>query len=163
MKFACLAVVAVATLIAMPAEAADRRASSTPDAVMHVGVDGKNAAQVAREIKAAAVAVCRGEAEACIRIARQDANRQYAALRVSRDEADTAAVQMLRDDSASIRVNLVGRSPAQVEADIKIAAKMVCEAVRAGESRGCLGNATRSAKTQLQVALAARGKQLAAR
>jgi hypothetical protein len=165
MKFACLAAAAAAAMIAMPAVAAIPRVSHTPSAAVHISAVSKTDAQMARAIKAAAVTICGDENDACARVAVREARRQYATIRDSRDGAVAKAeVEMIREDSASMRVRFAGRSPAQIEADIDVAAKTVCEAVGAGDSRGCVGKAARSAKAQVrQMAVAPGARQLAAR
>jgi len=163
MKFACLAAAAVAALIAMPAAASDLRVSRTPSPVVRISIAGKTDAQVANEIQAAAVTVCGAPGGPCAQTATREANRQYAAIKRSRSSAETK-VEVVREDHASVRVKLAGRSPAQIEADIDAAAKTVCKAVRASDFRGCVDKATRAAKTQLrEMAVAPGAERLASR
>ena len=164
MKFACLAAAAVAALIAMPAAASDLRVSRTPSPVVRISIAGKTDAQVANEIKAAAVTVCGAAAGPCAQAATREANRQYAAIKRSQGAAETTKVEVVREDRASVRVKLAGRSPAQIDADIDAAAKTVCKAVRASDFRGCVDKATRSAKSQLrEMAVAPGAERLASR
>jgi len=163
MKFACLAAAAAATLFALPAAAADLRVSRNPSPVVRIAIAGKTDAQVASEIKAAAATVCGADAGSCVQTAAREANRQYAAIKRSRG-APTAKVEVAREDRTSVRVPVTGRSLAQINADIEVAAKSVCKAVGASDFRGCVDKAARSAKAQLrEMAVVPGAEQVASR
>lgn len=163
MKFACLAAAAAATLFALPAAAADLRVSRNPSPVVRIAIAGKTDAQVAAEIKAAAATVCGADAGSCAQTAVREANRQYAAIKRSR-VAPTAKVEVAREDRTSVRVPVTGRSLAQINADIEVAAKSVCKAVGASDFRGCVDKASRSAKSQLrEMAVVPGAEQIASR
>lgn len=149
MKFACLAAAAAATLLALPAAAADLRVSRTESPVVRISLIGKTDSQVSREIADAAGKVCEGEGRACVQASIRQANRQYAAIKRSRD-AVTTKVEVIREDRATVRVKLAGRSIEQIHADIDAAAKTVCKAVGGADFRGCVDKATRNAKNQLR-------------
>lgn len=163
MKFACFAAAAAAALFALPASAADLRVSQTPSPVVRISLIGKTDAQVATEIKAAAATVCGAEAGACVQASTRSANRQYAAIKRTRD-AGTTKVEVLREDRATVRVQIAGRSIEQIHSDIDAAAKTVCKAVGGADFRGCVDKASRNAKTQLrEMQVATAGDQFAAR
>jgi hypothetical protein len=163
MKFACLAAAAAATLFALPAVAADLRVTRTESPVVRISLIGKTDAQVAGEIEAAAGKVCEGETAACVQASIRQANRQYAAIKRSRD-AVTTKVEVIREDRATVRVKLAGRSLDQIHADIDAAAKTVCKAVGSADFRGCVDKASRNAKNQLRdMQVASAGDQFAAR
>lgn len=163
MKFACVAAAAAATLIAMPAAAADLLVSRTPNPVVRISVVGKTDVQVASEIQAAAATVCGAETDACAQAAVRKANRQYAAIKRNREVAMTK-IEVVRQDRASVRVAVAGRSMEQIHADIDVAAKSVCKVVGGPDFRGCVEKASRSAKAQLRDMTVARGpERLAAR
>lgn len=162
MKFACLAAAAVAALVALPAAAADLRVSRTESPVVRISLIGKTDAQVTREIQDAAGTVCAGEGQACFQASIRNATRQYAAIKRSRD-AVTTKVEVLREDRATVRVKLAGRSLEQIHADIDAAAKTVCKAVGSADYRGCVDKAARNAKTQLRDMQVASADQFATR
>lgn len=163
MKFACLAAAAAAALIAAPAAAADLRVSPTPSPVVRISLIGKTDAQVQSEIQAAAATVCDAAGGPCVQTAIRNANRQYAAIKRSRD-AVVHKVEVLREDRASVRVKIAGRSIEQIDADIDAAAKTVCKAIGGADFRGCVDKAARSAKAQLRdMQVASAGDQFAAR
>lgn len=149
MKFACLAAVAL-TALALPAAAADLRVSQEPSPVVRISLIGKTDAQVAGEIQAAATTVCNASAGPCVQSAIRNANRQYAAIKRSRDGAAATKVEVIRDERASVRVKVAGRSFDQINADIDAAAKSVCKAVGGPNFRGCVDKASRDARTQLR-------------
>lgn len=162
MKFACLAAAAAAALVAMPAAAADLRVSQEPTPVVRISLIGKTDAQVAGEIKTAAETVCAAEAGSCVQTAVRNANRQYAAIKKARDGGATK-VEVLREDRATVRVKVAGRSIEQIHADIDAAAKSVCKAVGTADFRGCVDKASRNAKTQLRDMQVATAGEFAAR
>ena len=163
MKFACFAAAAAAALFAMPAAAADLRVSPNPSPVVRISLIGKTDAQVVAEIKAAAGTVCGAEGGPCVQSATRNANRQYAAIKRTRD-AGATKVEVLREDRATVRVKIAGRSIEQINADIDAAAKTVCKALGTADYRGCVDKAARSAKTQLrEMQVATAGDQFAAR
>lgn len=163
MKFACLAAAAAATLIVTPAAAANLLVSRTPTPVVRVSVVGKADAQVASEIRAAAVTVCGAETGACVQTATRDAKRQYDFIKRSRDAA-TTRVEVIREDRASVRVKVAGRPVDQIHADIDNAAKTVCRTLGGADYRTCVEQASRSAKAQLgDMTVAQVGEKLAAR
>jgi hypothetical protein len=163
MKFACLAAAAAAALIAAPAAAADLRVSRTPTPVVRISLIGKTDAQVTSEIQAAAGAVCGAPGGPCVQTAVRNATRQYAAIKRTRD-AGTTKVEVIREDRASVRVKIAGRSIEQINTDIDAAARTVCKAVGGADFRGCVDKAARSAKTQLRdMQVASAGDQFAAR
>lgn len=162
MKFACLVAVAT-TLIAAPAVAADLRVSPTPSPVVRISLIGKTDAQVQGEIQAAAATVCDAAGGPCVQTAVRNANRQYAAIKRSRD-AVTTKVEVLREDRATVRVKIAGRSLEQIDADIEAAAKTVCKAIGGSDFRACVDKAERTAKAQLrEMQVASAGEQFAAR
>jgi len=162
MKFACLAAAAAAALIAAPAAAADLRVSSTPSPVVRISLIGKTDAQVASEIQAAATQVCDAAGGPCVQGAIRNASRQYAAIKRSRDPV-VAKVEVLREDRASVRVKIAGRSLEQIDADIDAAARTVCKAIGGADFRGCVEKASRSAKAQLRDMQVASAGEFAAR
>lgn len=164
MKFACLAAAAAtALMIAAPAAAADLRVSPTPGPVVRISLIGKTDAQVASEIQAAATTVCEAASGPCVQTAIRSANRQYAAIKRSRDTV-VAKVEVLREDRATVRVKIAGRSLEQIDADIDAAAKTVCKAIGGADFRGCVEKASRTAKAQLRdMQVASAGDQFAAR
>lgn len=162
MKFACFAATAAAALFALPAAAADLRVSPNPSAVVRINLIGKTDAQVATEIKTAAGTVCGAEGGPCVQSAIRNANRQYAAIKRTRD-ATTTKVEVIREDRATVRVKIAGRSLEQINADIEAAAKTVCKAVGSADYRGCVDKASRNAKTQLRDMQVASVGDLAAR
>ncbi|RAK64246.1 hypothetical protein [Phenylobacterium kunshanense] len=149
MKFACLAAASAAALVAMPAAAADLRVSKEPVPMVRISLIGKTDAQVSAEIKNAAATVCNAEAGACVQTAVLNANRQYTAIKRARDGGATK-VEVIREDRASVRVKIAGRSMDQIHADIDSAAKAVCKAVGSADFRTCVDKASRNAKTQLR-------------
>ena len=113
-------------------------------------VDGKTDAQVSSEIKAAAATVCGVTAGDCVDTAVHSAANQYAAIkRAAQRDANPAKLDVAREDRATIRVKVTGRTPEQINSDIDLAANTVCRAVGAGDFRGCVTSASRSAKSQL--------------
>ena len=151
MKLAALAVATAAALIAIPAVASDVRVSRAPTPVVRIAIAGKTDAQVTAEIKAAAATVCSAKIGECVDIAVRGANNQYAAIkRAKQRDANPAKVEVAREDRATIRVKVTGRSLEQITSDIDVAAKSVCKAVGTGDVRGCVAQATRSAKAQLR-------------
>ena len=163
MKFACLAAAAAAALIAAPAAAADLRVSRTPTPVVRISLIGKTDAQVTSEIASAASTVCGAPGGPCVQTAVRNATRQYAAIKRTRD-AGTTKVEVIREDRASVRVKIAGRSIEQINTDIDAAARTVCKAVGGADFRGCVDKAARSAKTQLRdMQVASAGDQFAAR
>lgn len=157
MKFVCLAAAASAALVAMPAAAADLRVSQQPTPVVRISLIGKTDAQVAGEIKTAAATVCAAESGPCVEAAVRNANRQYAAIKRARDGGATK-VEVAREDRATVRVKIAGRSLEQINTDIDAAARTVCKAVGASDQHACVDQASRDAKSQLrdmQVAMAA--------
>ena len=162
MKFACLAAAAAAALFALPAAAADLRVSQTESPVVRINLIGKTDAQVSSEIKAAASTVCGAEGGLCVQTAIRNANRQYAAIKKSRD-AVTTKVEVIREDRATVRVKIAGRSLEQINADIDSAAKTVCKAVGSADFRTCVERAARNAKTQLRDMQVASAGEFAAR
>lgn len=163
MKFACLAAAAAAAFVAAPAAAADLLVSRDPVPMVRISVVGKSDVQVAGEIQAAAAEVCAAEAGACVDAAVRKANRQYAAIKRNREVAMTR-VEVVREDAASVRVAVAGRTLDQIHADIDVAARAVCKAVGGGDYRGCVEQASRSAKAQLREMTVAQGPgRLAAR
>jgi hypothetical protein len=161
MKFAFLA--AAVAMIAVPAAAADLRVSPTPSPVVRISLIGKTDAQVVSEIEAAAATVCATAGGPCVQAATRNANRQYAAIKRARD-AGTTKVEVLREDRATVRVKIAGRSMEQIDADIDAAAKTVCKAIGGSDFRGCVDKAARSAKAQLRdMQVASAGDQFAAR
>lgn len=164
MKFACLVAAATAALFALPAAAADLRVSRDPSPVVRIAVAGKTDAQVAGEIRAAASVVCGKDVGPCAQAAIVAANRQYAAIKRSRDAAPTSKVEVVREDHASVRVKVAGRTVAQIDADIDAAARTVCKAVGSADYRRCVDKAARSAKAQLrEMAVAPGAEQIASR
>lgn len=162
MKFACLAAAAVAALIAAPAAAADLRVSPTQSPVVRISLIGKTDAQVTSEIQAAAATVCDAAGGPCVQTAIRNATRQYAAIKRSRDTV-VHKVEVLREDRASVRVKIAGRSMEQIDADIDSAAKTVCKAIGGADFRGCVDKASRSAKAQLREMQVASNAQVASR
>jgi hypothetical protein len=162
MKFACLAAAAAAVLIAAPAAAADLRVSRTESPVVRINLIGKTDAQVMSEIQAAATTVCEAAGGPCVQTAVRNANRQYAAIKRSRDPV-VAKVEVLREDRASVRVKVAGRSLEQIDADIDAAAKTVCKAIGGADYRGCVEKAARTAKAQLRDLQVASNDQIATR
>lgn len=151
MKFAALAVAATAALIAFPAAASDLRVSRTPTPVVRIAIAGKTDAQVTAEIKTAAATVCNATAGDCVDHAISGAKNQYAAIkRAKQRDANPAKVEVAREDRATVRVKVTGRTIEQINVDIDAAAKSVCRAVGAGDFRGCVDHATRSARSQLR-------------
>lgn len=165
MKFACLAAAAAtAALFALPAAAGDLRVSQEPAPVVRINLIGKSDAQVAEEIKAAAVTVCETSVGPCVQSAIRNANRQYVAIKRSRDAVTATKVEVVREDRATVRVKVAGRTLEQINADIDAAARSVCKAVGGADFRGCVDKAARTAKTQLRdMQVAAAGEQYAAR
>jgi hypothetical protein len=162
MKFACLAAAAAAALIAAPAAAADLHVSRTPTPVVRISLIGKTDAQVTGEIASAATTVCGAPGGPCVQAAVRNANRQYASIKRTRD-AGTTKVEVIREDRASVRVKIAGRSIEQINTDIEAAARTVCKAVGGADFRGCVDKASRSAKTQLRDMQVASADQLASR
>lgn len=163
MKFACLAAAAAAALIAAPAAAADLRVSRTPTPVVRINLVGKTDAQVTSEIQAAAGVVCGAPGGPCVQTAVRNATRQYAEIKRTRD-AGTTKVEVIREDRASVRVKIAGRSIEQINTDIDAAARTVCKAVGGADFRGCVDKASRSAKNQLRdMQVASASDQFAAR
>ena len=160
MKFAFLA--AAVAMIAVPAAAADLRVSPTPSPVVRISLIGKTDAQVASEIQAAATTVCDAAGGPCVQTATRNATRQYAAIKRARD-AGTTKVEVLREDRATVRVKIAGRSMEQIDADIDAAARTVCKAIGGADFRACVDKAARSAKTQLRDMQVASAGEFAAR
>jgi hypothetical protein len=151
MKLAALVVATAAAIIAIPAAASDLRVSRSPTPVVRIAIAGKTDAQVSAEINAAAATVCGAPAGECFGNAVRGANSQYSAIkRAHQRDANLAKVEVVREDRATIRVKVAGRSMAEINADIDSAAKTVCKVVGTGDFRGCVTNATRSAKAQLR-------------
>lgn len=149
MKFACLAAVAV-TALALPAAAADLRVSQEPTPVVRISLIGKTDAQVASEIQSAAATVCSAATGPCVQSAIRNANRQYAAIKRTREGVAATKVEVIRDERASVRVKVAGRSFDQINADIDAAAKTVCKVVGGPNFRGCVDKAAREARSQLR-------------
>jgi hypothetical protein len=155
MKFAALVVATAAAIIAIPAAASsfssDVRVSRNATPVVRIAIAGKTDAQVTSEIKAAAATVCNAADGDCMDQAIAGAKSQYSAIkRAQQRDANLAKVEVVREDSATIRVKVTGRTMAEVTADIDVAAKTVCKVVGAGDFRGCVSTATRSARSQLR-------------
>lgn len=153
MKFVVLAA-AAATLTAfaaVPAAASELRVSREPIQTIRIAIAGKTDAQVNSEIKAAAATVCGVAAGDCVDATLRSATNQYAAIkRAAQRDANPAKLDVAREDHATIRVKVAGRTVEQINGDIDLAAKTVCKAVGAGDFRSCVASATRSAKSQLR-------------
>ena len=166
-KFASVAAVfAVSALIAAPASAANLRVSSPNDPVVRIAVNGKTVAQLNTEISAAATAVCGAGADdatkACYRDAVSDADSQLAAI--TRASQSSAKLEVAKAGPSSMRVSLVGKSPAQIDDEIDAAARSVCKVTAADRSEyaDCVSAAVADAKVQLHyIAKADKPEQLA--
>ena len=156
MKFACLAAVAV-TALALPAAAADLRVSQEPTPVVRISLIGKTDVQVASEIQSAAATVCSAATGPCVQSAIRNANRQYAAIKRTRDGVAATKVEVIRDERASVRLKVAGRSFDQINA------KSVCKVVGGPNFRGCVDKAAREAKSQLRDMQVASADEFASR
>ena len=156
MKFAALAVAfAASTLMVAPASAADLRVSSPANPSVRISVQGKSAAQMTAEIKAAAISVCsnsQGLDNNCVSEAIRDANGQWNAIGAAHYVAASTNVRVSREGPASIRVSLQGKTPDQVDTDIAAAAHVVCKVESTGGSDylSCVAAAVDDAKAQLR-------------
>lgn len=143
---------AVSALAAVAALAAAAPASAAP--VVRIPVAGKTFVQVDGEIRAAAAAVCGGADDICVSAAVSDGLRQYRAI-VRTRRAPTAAAPRIELTAAGVyaaRVSLKDKTQPQIEADIRAAAKAVCEPTTLGvaEFDACVGVAVRQAQGRLQ-------------
>jgi hypothetical protein len=165
LKFAMLAAVATTTVVfASSAGAADLRVFSPANQAIHISLAGKAEAQVKAEIAAAANIVCAADAS-CLSATLEDANNQLAAIAKTHTAASPAVaanVEVARADPSTVHVSLVGKSQAQIDADIKDAAQTVCKAIDANDFAACVGDAINDAKAQLRyMAMADQPRQLA--
>ncbi|WP_184720905.1 hypothetical protein [Caulobacter sp.] len=126
-------------------------ANAAPSQV-RVSVVGKSSAQVATEIKAAALTVCGEDAQrygdACVDGAVLNANRQLAQIHRAR-QAGVAPIQSV----SVVRIALKGKTLDQVHNEIRTAARTVCKAEQRTtvvSYQACVADTVRNAKAQLQ-------------
>ena len=152
MKLVVLAAATALTALAtVPAAASDLRVSRAATPVVRIAIAGKTDAQMANEIKAAAITVCAPTGGECVDRSIRAASNQYASIkRANLRSAAPAKVDVAREDRATIRVKVTGRTIEQINADIDSAAKTVCKVVGTADFRSCVTTATRSAKSQLR-------------
>jgi hypothetical protein len=161
MAFAALATVAV--LIAAPAGAQTVSVARDEAPVVRIALTGKTDAQINSEIAAAATTVCGGSASGdCYYETLLDAKSQfYAFIHAHQPIAKLATAPA---SATLIRVSVSGKSPAQVDAEIREAAQKVCKATSNDpiDFGDCVTAATADATTQLQhLSQAAKPERLA--
>jgi hypothetical protein len=139
-KFQIASLFAAASLIALPAAAADLN-------TVHIPVAGKSRVQLQQEIDVAALQVC-GEAAVdsfCVTEALYNAERQLdrAVPKASRP----AKAHVAANDPTEVRISLKGKSRAQIFQEIDAAAQAVCAS--SFEQRECVDAAVSEAKRSL--------------
>ncbi len=137
-KLSITTIFAAASLIALPAAAADLQVNS-----IRIPVAGKSRVQLLREIDDAAFTVCGVAAAdaACLGGARYDAERQ---LDLLMPKANQPA-----NDPTTVRISLKGKSRAQIFQEIDAAAAHVCQDLVSVERRECVAQAADAAKRSL--------------
>lgn len=139
-KLSIATLFAAASMIALPAAAADMHANT-----VRIPVSGKSHPQIMREIDDAAFTVCGVAAvdAACVTDARLDAHRQL-------DRIEQAGQPARKVDAAtSVRISLKGKSRAEILQEIDAAAQSVCQDLFSVEHRECVAQAVGAAKRQL--------------
>lgn len=140
-KLSITTLFAAASLVALPAAAADLQANA-----VRIPVAGKSRVQLLREIDAAASAVC-GVAvvdAGCLSDARFDAHRQLDRIIPQANQSSHTG-----DGATSVRISLKGKSRAQIFQEIDAAAQSVCQNLVSFERRECVAQAAGAAKRQL--------------
>jgi hypothetical protein len=155
-KFVSLAaLVAACSAMAGTAGAADLRTFNS-DAV-HISLAGKSSDQLKVEIKAAANQVCGASDAICVDQAIEDAYAQLSAIH--RSSHPVARIDVNANGDAVMRVAVKGRSEAAVSADIRKAARAVCEATNADPAsfHACMSASLKDAMSQLHTVAKAGG------
>lgn len=156
-----VAAIAVSTLLAGSASAADLRVFSPITEVVHIPLAGKSNVQINTEINSAARTVC-GTNSGCVGAAVEDAQAQ---LRAIGRTSGVAKVEVARAAPSTIHVALAGKSGAKIQADVQDAAQTVCKAATGEKSEyaACVAEAVADANHQLSyIAKVDQHKQLAA-
>lgn len=155
-KFAALAAAVAVSAFALPAAAGDLHVTTTANPVVRIPVAGKAADVLAFEIQQAASSVCTARSGAaltdCVEAAVRDANRQLKAIKRAHQSPEER-IEVARADPTTVRISLKGKSPAQIELDIQVAARSVCKATT-GQSTGmsfnnCFSSSVKDAKSRL--------------
>ncbi|QUD86133.1 hypothetical protein [Phenylobacterium montanum] len=154
---AIAALVAVSAMIAAPAGAQTAAAQTVSVArdispVVRIALDGKSDVQINDEIAAAASKVCGGSAGGdCYYETLLDAKNQFYAYIHAR-QAPVGRVDAATSGADLVRVSVAGKSPAEVDREIRAAAQKVCKAAStdAIDFAECVSAATDNANAQRQ-------------
>ncbi len=145
-------VVALSTVAAASAGAAQLGVSSPAAPIVRIAVAGKSPDQLNLEIKAAAETVCAADEASvtCLQDVVDDADSQLSDIDAAHRTSVSDDLAAEHDDSAAVLVSLKGKSPAQIDAAIRAAADAVCKEGAGSDYAACFDAAVADAKYKLR-------------